>query len=520
MRKLLGGLLLLCSAAAAALEGPVQLESGLVETGPAASSGIKIYRGIPYAAPPTGALRWRAPQAVAPWQGVRDASLFGNVCIQPRGQGRNNIAVMPGSPAMAEDCLYLNVWTGAERADERRPVMVWIYGGNFTEGAGSVPLYDGAVLARKGAVVVTFNYRLGPFGFFAHPALSQTNVNNASGNYGLMDMLAALRWVQNNIAAFGGNPDNVTVFGQSAGAMAIAALAASPQAEGLFQKAITQSGGWMGLGPARMRTKANAEEAGLTQAARINVATDIELRALSTEDIARHFEGAGLIVDGYVLEQDASHVWASGRQIAVDVIAGSNEDEGSFIVNAPGASQWRRQLQNTWGDALDVMQKYYPAFDDNTAGASFRKAFSDGASWHMRLLAGYQARAGRNAWLYYFAHDPPVDQGVTSLGASHSAELPYVFNTLGQARLFPDNSSPSRARQSAEDAILSEQMATYWVNFAYSGNPNGSGLPAWPAYRNMNSKALVLRPGPAAEEEVEAAKWHQYNQLFRRLLSP
>ena len=216
---------------------------------------------------------------------------------------------------MAEDCLYLNVWTGAAAATERRPVMVYFFGGAFTEGSGSVPLYDGDALAQKGAVVVTMNYRLGPYGFFVHPALTADSPHKASGNYGLMDMLASLRWVKSNIAAFGGDPSNVTVFGQSAGAMAIASLVASPEAEGLFHRAISQSGAWMGLGMSPgMRTRAQAEEVGLTAANDAGVTTIEQLRAMSTDDVTAKFRSAGMIVDGWIIPEDPSMTFAADRQ--------------------------------------------------------------------------------------------------------------------------------------------------------------------------------------------------------------
>src|SRR5688572_13529020 len=255
--------LLICGVANAQLGEPLKLDAGSIGNSSESSPGIRAFKGIPFAAPPVGALRWREPQPVAKWDGVRDASKFGNVCIQPDGGARGNIAVAPGSPPMSEDCLYLNVWPGAAAATERRPVMVYFFGGAFSEGAGSIPLYDGDALAKKGAVVVTMNYRLGPFGFFTHPALTADSPHKASGNYGLADMVASLRWVKSNIAAFGGDPGNVTVFGQSAGAMAIGSLVASPETKGMFHRAIGQSGSWMGLGPsAAMPTRARAEETG------------------------------------------------------------------------------------------------------------------------------------------------------------------------------------------------------------------------------------------------------------------
>ena len=518
-----GGVLLLWLVlvqAAMALEDPVQVSSGLLDAGPPLKSGVKVYKGIPYAAPPVGEARWRPPGAPRSWDGVRDASAFGAACMQGPGQGYTNLATLPGAPAMSEDCLFLNVWSGAASATERRPVMVWIYGGAFTDGAGSVPLYDGETLARKGAVVVTLNYRVGPFGFLAHPALSDESPHNASGNYGLMDMLAALRWVRENIAAFGGDPANVTVFGQSAGAMAIAALMASPEAGGLFQRAILQSGGWMGLGPNPMRTRGSAEGEGLSQAGRLDAVTSAELRNLDARTVAERLRGAGLIVDGWVVPEDASRAFAEGRQLPVDVLAGYNRDEGAFMPAGVTPAQWQQQLQARWGTAVDAVARFYPATDSATAVASSRAAFRDGVSWHMRLLAAYQASAGANAWVYEFAHEPPAAAGSTGLGAVHSSELPYVFGNLDAARLYPDNSAADLANSSAADQILAERMATWWVNFARTGNPNGSGQPAWPLYRNMNDRAMLLNAEPAPETGVQTALWLRYNQLFERDILP
>ena len=240
---------------------PVKTDAGLLSGTSAAAPGVRVFKGIPFAAPPVGALRWRAPEPVAKWTGVRNADTFGNVCVQPKGAGRLNVSVdLPDSPAASEDCLYLNVWTAARSASERHPVMFWIFGGAYTEGAGSSPHSDGEALARKGAVVVTFNYRLGPFGFFSHPELTQESGHDASGNQALMDTTAALKWVQSNIGAFGGDPRNVTIFGESAGAAIAAGLVGSRHTAGLFRRAISESGAWMGLGLAAMRTRQQAEQ--------------------------------------------------------------------------------------------------------------------------------------------------------------------------------------------------------------------------------------------------------------------
>src|SRR5712691_9207180 len=245
-----------------AISDPVQTDSGRV-SGVTLNSGVRAFKGIPFAAPPVGALRWKEPQPPARWDGVRKADTFANVCVQPSQPKRvpNNVAVdLPDSPKMSEDCLFLNVWTAANRANARLPVMVWIYGGAYTEGAGSSPHNDGETLARKGVVLVTFNYRLGPFGFFSHPELTKESSRNASGNQGLMDAIATLKWVRSNIASFGGDPNNVTIFGESAGAAMIGGLVGSPVAKGLFQRAIAESGEWMGLGMAAMVPLARAEQ--------------------------------------------------------------------------------------------------------------------------------------------------------------------------------------------------------------------------------------------------------------------
>src|SRR5262245_17539630 len=253
-RNFLGALCGLCGCVLASNLGariaePVKTDAGLLSGTSAAAPGVRVFKGIPFAAPPIGALRWRAPQPVAKWTGVRKAETFGAVCLQPKGVGRLNVSVdLPDSPPASEDCLYLNVWTGAASASERRPVMVWIFGGAYTEGAGSSRHNDGEALARKGVVVVTFNYRLGPFGFLSHPELDVESGHNASGNQAVWDAIAALKWVQRNIAAFGGDPANVTIFGESAGSALSAGLVGTPEAKGLFHRAISESGAWMGLG--------------------------------------------------------------------------------------------------------------------------------------------------------------------------------------------------------------------------------------------------------------------------------
>ena len=515
---LAAGLLAVSATAGAAISEPIRLDAGLLAGGVNASAGVRVYKGIPFAAPPVGSFRWREPQPVAQWNGSRDAGKFGNICIQPPGQGRLNIAVLPDSPPMAEDCLYLNVWTAAASASERRPVMVYFFGGAFTEGAGSVPLYDGDALAQKGAVVVTMNYRLGPYGFFAHPALTADSPHQASGNYGLMDMLASLRWVQSNIAAFGGDPNNVTVFGQSAGAMAIASLVASPRAEGLLHRAIGQSGAWMGLGMApAMRTRAQAEEVGVRAAAEAAASTAQQLRAMSTDDVTAKFRSAGMIVDGWVIPEDPSTTFAAGRQNAVDVLVGSNKEESFFPANVTSA-QFQEQARMRWGDLADQYLKLYPHATDAEAGQSQAENFSDGAFWHMRLFADYQVKRGNEAWLFLFAQNPPAPAGQPPLPATHASEVPYVFNNLGELPLFPDRSVPELAAASAPDQKVADQMSSYWVNFARTGNPNGPGLPEWAPHEvGKTERAAILDADPASERLPDPARFTLHDKLYERI---
>jgi para-nitrobenzyl esterase len=512
-------------AASAGINEPVMLDSGQLGGSSASSAGVRAFKGIPFAAPPIGALRWQPPQPVAKWDGVRDAGKFGNVCIQPAGpttgpQARLNIAVLPDSPPLAEDCLYLNVWTGAASATERRPVMVWFFGGAFTEGGGSVPLYDGDALARKGAVVVTMNYRLGPYGFFAHPALTAESPHQASGNYGLMDMLASLQWVKKNIAAFGGDPSNVTVFGQSAGAMAIASLVASPEAKGLFHRAISQSGAWMGLGiSAGMRTRAQAEETGVRQASELNASTADELRALSPADVTAKLRSAGMIVDGWVIPEDPSAVFVAGGQNAVDVLVGSNKDE-SFFAAQVKPEQFEEQARMRYGELADEYLELYPHATDADAGRSTAENFRDGTFWHMRLYADFQAKKGNKAYLFYFAQNPPAPAGQPQLPATHASEVPYVFNNLGQLPLFPDRSVAELAAASAPDKKVADEMSSYWVNFARTGDPNGAGLPSWPAWAAHKpldgEHAAILDADPASETLPAPARLAFFDKVWDR----
>ena len=510
----------------AASPEPVRTDAGLIAAAANSPEGVRVFRGIPFGAPPIGPLRWKAPQPVTPWDGVRNADAFGPVCVQPKGAGRLNVSVdMPDSPKADEDCLYLNVWTAATRATNstgRRPVMVWIFGGAYSEGAGSSRHNDGEALARKGVVLVTFNYRLGPFGFFSHPELTKESGHNASGNQAVLDSIAVLTWVQKNIAAFGGDPANVTIFGESAGAALSAGLVGSPLAKGLSRRAISESGAWMGLSMGPLRSRASAEAADGRGAAPMQGLPLAELRAKSTDDISKGLRGAGMIADGWAIPEDLSLTFAAGRQNAVDVLVGSNKDEGSFILRGPTAQQWTSRVQARWGDLADAYLKLYPAGSDAEAARSSETAFSDEMAWHMRLYAQAQAKLGKAAYLYYFTHEPPTAPGQPNLRATHTAEIPYVFDNLRAVRVYPDTSSPELSSSSEADRKLADVVSSYWVNFARTGNPNGKGLAAWPAYKDTSTgraMALGLTPHVRNEDATVTAKWEMYDKLYAKQMA-
>ena len=509
MRRLLlaAACLTAATSVSAAIPAEVTIDTGTLAGTTGASPEIRVFKGIPYAAPPLGANRWTAPTPPAKWSGVRPATEYAARCTQGAPVGPNAAAAPPTS----EDCLYLNVWTTADSANDRRPVMVWLYGGGFFGGAGSEPRYAGDGLARKGAVVVTLNYRLGALGFFAHPELSAESQPKVSGNYGMLDAVVALRWVQRNIAAFGGDPGNVTVFGESAGANLTAALVASPATAGLFHRAIAQSGGFMGLGMARTGTLARAEEAGAKALTDVGIASIADARAKPAAEVFAALRGGGLAVDGYLIPEDLSLTFAHGRQNAVDLLVGSNKDEGTFF-QRPGltAEQFTSSAKQRFGVLAERFLKLFPAGDDGQASASYLASFSDEAAWAMRKFADLQAKKGRETYLYYFTRVPPTLPDRPSRGATHVAEIPYMFDNLAPPVPWTET-----------DRRLADVMSSYWVNFARSGDPNGPGLPAWPAYRDAASgKAQVLGDTVATEATTvpAAATLTFFDSAYQQLL--
>lgn len=458
--------------ASAQLPDIIRIESGLISGVDAVDSEVRVFKGIPYAAPPVGDLRWHAPHPPEEWSGVQTANAFGSTCMQdpPPPGSFYQLEFFEQIEPMSEDCLYLNVWTAATSADELRPVMMWIHGGAFRQGSGSMPSFDGTTLAKKGVVLVTVNYRLGVFGLLAHPDLTAETLHRASGNYGLLDQIAALQWIRRNIAAFGGNPSNVTIFGQSAGAASVNQLMASPLADGLFHKAVLQSGSAFAFGESP--SLETAEQTGLDFARSLEASSLYALRALPADTLHARARQVGFSpnVDGYVLEDHVRTVFVEGRQAAVPVLAGSTSDEGTPMFG-PGltAEVFRERSSSTYGEDVERYLSLYPAHSDEQAGRSFSDAFSDRLAWGAHTLARLHEHA--DVFLYRFSRVPP-GRDPDRYRAYHSAELVYVFDALDAVD----------RPWTPIDRRIADQMSTYWANFAATGNPNGSGLPEWPVY--------------------------------------
>jgi para-nitrobenzyl esterase len=493
---------LMAAVSLAAIPDPVKTDSGSVAGTSNTDASVRMFKGIPFAAPPVGDLRWKVAQPPAKWDGVKMATEFSPTCAngaaggrggrgrggQGRGDGKAPDQAKAAPPAAArganrppsEDCLYINVWTPAKSAGDKLPVMVWTYGGGFTGGSGSDNWYDGEALAKKGVVVVTYNYRLGTFGFFAHPDLVAESPQHTTGNYAMTDMLAALHWVQKNIAAFGGDPRKVTIDGESAGAIAVAAMVGSPEAKGLFIRAAAQSGAWMGLSIAKQKTMAEAEAQGKTAAGTHSIA---ELRAMSTADVSQNLTVEAprwMLVDGWIIPEDQSITYAKGKQNDVDILVGSNRDEGTFFGRGNvTAEQARMGAEQTYGSLAPDFLKLWPASTDAEASASGLASSRDEVGWHMRTWAELQTKKGRKAYVYYFTHVPP---GGGARGATHTAEISYMYG------------NPRGAVWTDEDKKLSDIMTSYWANFIATGDPNGKSLPKWDAYnmKTNDGKAMVL----------------------------
>jgi para-nitrobenzyl esterase len=510
-------------ASGAALTATVQTQQGQVRGAPGKTEGVMAFKGIPFAAPPVGNLRWAPPAPPQSWSGVRDATQFGDVCVQPPAPQRfppNAATDTPNFTGMSEDCLNLNIWTPAKHAGENLPVMVWLYGGAYNEGGGNAPFSEGDNLAAKGVVMVTLNYRVGPFGFLSHPELTAEN-GGASGNQALGDAIAAFRWLKANVAAFGGDPNNITLFGESAGAAMNGGLVGAAGARGTFERAIAQSGAWMGLGIGQMPKREDMEQRTMQATQEAYGTTSLAaLRALPADQITGKLRGQGMIVDGKIITEDLSLTFANGRQNPVDVLVGSNSDEGSFT-SAMGPpttlESWNNGAQMRWGERADLGRVAYPASTDAEAAQQAPMPFSDTLAWHMRLFADSQAKIGKNSWFYWFTHEPPYDAGRPDLGAGHTAEIPYVFDNLAAPRTYPAGSSVSQMAGNAREEAFADQVSQYWVNFARTGNPNDEGLPQWPSMRELSpNEAMLLDADQSGKGPwLTTAKKRLYEALFQ-----
>jgi para-nitrobenzyl esterase len=489
---------------------PIKVEEGLLQG--TFEDGLTVYRGIPFAEPPVGDLRWRAPQPAAKWDGVRQAEKFAPGPIQGWG----------APSGKSEDCLYLNVWTPAKSASDHIPVLVWIYGGGFNGGSTSEPNYSGENLAKKGVVLVSIAYRVGHLGFLAHPELSAENPNHVSGNYGLLDMIAGLQWVQKNIAAFGGDPKKVTIFGESAGGIAVSMLCASPLARGLFQGAISQSGG--SFGPPRattypgenMKHLADAERDGEAYAKSAGISSIAELRKIAADSLPRGGFGKGMawpIIDGWVIPDDQYKLYEAGKFNDTPILVGYNSDEGASFTREKKPEEYIASVKARYGRFADDLIKAYPV-GSNTVPKTARDLARDAAfGWHTWSWARLQAKMGKpKAFYYYFDQHPdyPEDSPQAGYGSPHGQDVAYVFQHL----------NASDPKTSRTDLDISEAMVTYWTNFAKHGNPNGEGVPVWPAFSDANPVVMYFSQTPHTGAVPSAGSLKLLDAYFQWRRSP
>ena len=496
--KLITGVLLLAATTLANglandLDTLVKIDTGWVS---GSGGGVRVYKGIPYAAAPAGPLRWKPPQPAQPWKGILVAKSFPANCPQA--------PIVPGP--QSEDCLGLNVWTPARSAAAKLPVMVWIYGGGFQIGASSQSAYDGEALAAQGVVLVSINYRLGIFGFLAHPALDRESPQGASGNYALLDMVAALQWVKRNIGAFGGDPNNVTIFGESAGGTAVCLLMVVPQAEGLFQKVISESAAWM-FGPISHLTKSWYGRVPMTEFG-AKLGTDLAaLRAKSVADLlktlpppmtrndaAERGEAYMPVVDGWVIPDDPARLFTTGKFHHVALIAGTNADEGTLLGGPPvrTVEQYGKWAAEKVGPLAERLLNLYPASTDAEVRAAAAQAQGDLVFLYgTRSVLRAAARLNPNAFQYQFTRVNGVGRQI-HWGSFHASEIPYIWETLpdsvyGTQASFLGDFSVNADTYNGQDRKLSQAMSAAWVAFAKTGSPNGPGLAHWPAFAGKES---------------------------------
>jgi len=494
MKTLIVGVALLLSVGQPAQAPPrVQTKSGPV-TGALEDGGLRVYKGIPFAAAPVGARRWQPPQPVTPWTEPRPANAFGAQCMQ-----RRMFADMVfRADGMSEDCLFLNVWTPARRATERLPVLVYFFGGGFTAGDGSEPRYDGASMARRGIVALTVNYRLGVFGFLAHPELTAESARHASGNYGLLDQAAALAWVRDNIAAFGGDPRRVTIAGESAGSIAVSGLMASPLSKDLIAGAIGESGGMIEptFAPVPL---ADGEKTGVTFASTTDAQSLAELRAMTAQALLDATARPGtprfpITIDGYFLPKSAADIFASGQQAHVPLLAGWNSQEsGARGVLGQGEAtpeNYAKAVRDLFRDQGDTALKLYPGTSADEVQQSATDLASDRfiafSTW--KWIDAHSRTGTKPVYRYFYLRPRPAmrpEKGNTgpARGAAHSAEIEYAMGNLAGNDVYA---------WSQDDYKVSETLQGYFANFIKTGDPNGGGLPRWPAVK-PGAEAEVMR---------------------------
>lgn len=468
----------------------VYVDGGSVTGVLGASPGVRVFKGIPYAAPPVGELRWRAPQPVKSWEGARRSDTFSAGCAQPPLQSTN--IYYDGPHPTSEDCLYLNVWTAARSSGEHHPVLLWIHDGALRWGEGSRPAYDGEALSKKGLVVVTINYRLGVFGMLAHPELSRESEKGVSGNYGLLDMIAAIKWTRRNIAAFGGDPERITLFGESVGARAVSALSTSPLVKGDIHGVIASD--TLFIGDSNL---ADAERAGVEFAKAAGAASIDDLRKMSADDLiaaSSKYQGPSFefVNDHWALSGDIFAAEKSGSELDIPILTGSTADHATAAIFGPiSAGDFAAQARKTYGELSDRFLALYPSSSDDEATVSERFSFNDSVAWTHDEWAAAHTKSGHRAYLYYFTHaiPPPPNARTPSggllpkrLGAFHTGEIPYAFDSLAKLD----------RPWTADDRQLADIMSSYWANFAATGNPNGSGLPRWPAYGDVERPVMEL----------------------------
>jgi para-nitrobenzyl esterase len=462
----------------------IKTDAGLVSGATNKEGDIHIFRGIPFAAPPVGPLRWKAPQPAQAWEGVRNCDTFGSNAMQrdPAPFDRYTAEFLIPSRVISEDCLYLNVWTKMRKNGDKMPVIVWIHGGGFNSGSGSCAIYDGENMAKKGVVFVTINYRLGVFGFLAHPELTRESPDHSSGNYAFLDQIAALKWVKANIAAFGGDPSRVTVAGQSAGSFSVNALMASPLAKGLFQRAIAESGGMLGPETAGLSLQA-AEENGVKFMNTLHETSIAAMRALPADSVfaqSAHFR-ISPVIDGYVLPDNVYSIFAQQRQNDVPLLTGWNGDDGFSPPMQPAPEEYKNNAEKKYGSLAGQFLAAFPGGKATEIKQSQAALARDLIfAWQNFTWAKFQAaRGSQPAWLYVFNRTPP---GEERYGAFHSAEITYAYHSLQMW-----NRPWTEADRKLEDI-----MSSYWANFAANGDPNGAGLPKWDRFDPAADRIMVL----------------------------